>query len=96
VAALVTDLTPELAREGLAREVVRRLQDLRKASDFEINDRIHITYVASGQLAQAIEEQRAYIMGEALATSLTAAEKIDGATLDLGGEKLSLRLERVK
>jgi isoleucyl-tRNA synthetase len=95
VAALVTELTPELLREGLAREVVRRVQDLRKSSGFEISDRIHITYTASGQLAQAIEEQRAYIMGEVLASSLTAAEKIDGATLDVEGEKLSLRLERV-
>ncbi|MDP6225868.1 MAG: class I tRNA ligase family protein, partial [Anaerolineales bacterium] len=95
VAALVTELTPELLREGLAREVVRRVQDLRKSSGFEISDRIHIAYAASGQLAQAIEEQRAYIMGEALASSLTAAKKIDDATLVVEGEKLSLRLERV-
>ena len=95
VAVLVTELTPELAREGMAREVVRRLQDLRKSSKFDISDRIHITYAASGQLAQAIEEQRAYIMGEALALSMTAKEKIDGPTLDVGGEKLSLSMERV-
>jgi isoleucyl-tRNA synthetase len=95
VAALMTELTPELLREGLAREVVRRVQDLRKSSGFEISDRIHIAYAASGQLAQAIEEQRAYIMGEVLASSLTVAEKIDGAMLDVEGEKLSLLLERV-
>ena len=96
VAALVTELTAELVREGLAREVVRRLQELRKSSGFEISDRIRITYAASGQLAQAIEEQRAYIMAEALALSLTFERKIEGETLDVEGERLSLRLERVK
>ena len=95
VAVLVTELTPELAREGIAREIVRRLQDLRKSSKFKISDRIHITYSASGQLAQAIEEQRSYIMGEALALSMTAEEKVDGSALEVGGEKLSLRMERV-
>jgi isoleucyl-tRNA synthetase len=96
VAALVTDLTPELVREGLAREVVRRLQELRKSRGFEISDRIHITCAASGKLAQAIDEQRTYIMGEALALSLTFEQKIEGDTLDVAGERLSLRLERVK
>ena len=95
VAALVTEITPELAREGLVREFVRRLQELRKSSGFEISDRIHITYSASERLKQAIEEQRAYVMTETLALSLTTARKIDGITLELEGEKLSIHMEQV-
>ena len=95
VAALVTEITPELAREGLVREFVRRLQELRKSSGFEISDRIHITYSASERLKQAIEEQRAYVMTETLALSLTMVRNIDGITLELEGEKLSIHMERV-
>ena len=91
----MTELTPELAREGLVREFVRRLQELRKSSGFEISDRIHITYEASERLEKAIEEQSAYIMTEALALSLTMGRKIDGITLDVEGEELSICMERV-
>jgi isoleucyl-tRNA synthetase len=66
LAALKTDLTPDLVREGLAREFVRRVQDLRKQADFDIADRIFISVSATENLAQAIEEHRDYIMGETL------------------------------
>ncbi len=66
LAALKTDLTPDLVREGLAREFVRRVQDLRKQADFDIADRIFMSVSATENLAQAIEEHRDYIMGETL------------------------------
>ena len=72
VAALVTDLTPELVREGLAREVVRRVQELRKSSGFQISDRIRVRFHASTQIAQAIAEHHEYIAGETLAVELQA------------------------
>ena len=72
VAALVTDLTPELVREGLAREVVRRVQELRKSSGFQISDRIRVRFHASTQIAQAIAEHHEYIAGETLAVELRA------------------------
>lgn len=70
IAALVTALTPELIREGLAREFIRRVQDLRKASGFEVSDRIAIRYEASDELAAAIQENAAYIAAETLAASI--------------------------
>ncbi|HZU87077.1 MAG TPA: isoleucine--tRNA ligase, partial [Anaerolineaceae bacterium] len=54
LAALVTDLTPELVKEGLARELVRRIQDLRKQADFDIADRVRVYFRASPGLAEAI------------------------------------------
>lgn len=95
IAALVTDLTPELVREGLAREVVRRIQDLRKSRGLDISDRVHLTYFASADLARAIEEQREYIMGETLAISLQGVEKGSGEEYELESEKLVLNLEKV-
>ncbi len=54
LAALVTDLTPELIQEGLAREFVRRVQDLRKSAEFDIADRIDVFYRASDLLKESI------------------------------------------
>ena len=68
LAALKTDLTPELVREGFAREFVRRVQDLRKQAGFDIADRIRLFAVATPDLSQAIQEHRQYIMAETLAS----------------------------
>ena len=70
LAALVTELTPELIAEGLAREFVRRVQDLRKSADFDIADRIHISYTATSNLERAVEAYKEYIQIETLALSL--------------------------
>ncbi len=55
LAALVTDLSPELEKEGLAREFVRRVQDLRKTADFEISDRIKMVYSGTPKLTEAVQ-----------------------------------------
>jgi isoleucyl-tRNA synthetase len=74
LAALSTELTPALRNEGLVREFVRRVQDLRKQADFEISDRIDVVYQASDILAGAIAEFGDYIKGEVLAISIKDAE----------------------
>jgi isoleucyl-tRNA synthetase len=74
LAALVTDLTPELEQEGLAREFVRRLQDLRKQADLDIADRIRVFYQASPKLAEAMTAFRDYIMNETLAVEMLSQE----------------------
>ncbi|MCE9532642.1 MAG: DUF5915 domain-containing protein [Planctomycetes bacterium] len=67
--ALDTRITPELAREGMARDVIRQVQDLRKNADLQIEDRIvlHLGTDADN-LNQAIETHRAYIAAETLTT----------------------------
>ena len=94
IAALVTELTPELVREGQAREVVRRVQDMRKFRGLNVSDRVHIKYCASVELASAIEENREHIMGETLALSLHASEEIDGEEYELGSERLVLDVSK--
>jgi len=74
LAALVTELTPDLIHEGLVREFVRRVQSLRKDADFDIADRIHLYYTASEELAKAISAYEPYIKEETLAKSVTAGE----------------------
>ena len=97
IAALETNLTPELVREGLAREFVRRVQDLRKTAGFEISDRISLVYEASAQLAEAVSENKAYVMNETLTVSLKAgpvsdqmvsvSDSFDDETVTIGIEK---------
>ena len=73
IAALVTDLTPELVKEGLAREFVRHVQDLRKTAGLEISDRIEVCCQADALLSEAIRDNLDYIMGETLCLSLKEA-----------------------
>jgi isoleucyl-tRNA synthetase len=74
LAALQTELTPELIREGLAREFVRRLQELRKQADFEIADRIRLYLSATPDLMEAVQAYREYILGETLTIELHLSE----------------------
>jgi isoleucyl-tRNA synthetase len=75
---LDTALTPELAAEGRAREVVRLIQDARKRAGFNVSDRIRVRYAASDGVADAFERHAAYIQRETLATRLDAG--LDGST----------------
>jgi isoleucyl-tRNA synthetase len=73
LAALSTELNDDLVKEGLAREFVRNVQDLRKQMGFEIADRIKLYYTATGRLAEALEAHRDYVMAEVLAVEMKAA-----------------------
>jgi len=89
-----TVVTSELKAEGLAREVVRRIQTQRKNADFNIEDRITTWYVASGEFDKIFAEWGEYIKSETLTTELTAGEpsadafveehKIDGLNIKIG------------
>ncbi|MBC8098518.1 MAG: isoleucine--tRNA ligase [Armatimonadetes bacterium] len=78
LAALDTTLTEPLMREGLAREVVRRIQSTRKDADFEIEDTIAVVYEASDTLTQAIEQFADYIKTETLAVTLERGAPVNG------------------
>ncbi len=66
------NLTPELVAEGYQREVVSKLQTMRKEAEFDVTDRILVTYSADGELSAAIEAGKAFIMQSVLALSLEA------------------------
>lgn len=97
LAALVTDLTPELVKEGLARELVRRIQDLRKQADFDIADRIRVYFRASAGLLEATRAFQEYIMNETLAVELvegTLPAGLASASDEFDGEKVQLAVEK--
>ncbi|MEW6094482.1 MAG: isoleucine--tRNA ligase [Chloroflexota bacterium] len=93
--ALVTDLTPELVREGLAREFVRRVQDLRKTAGLDVADRIKVNVVATPGLKAAIEAHREYVTTETLTVELFFTEPVTGSASVSGefdGEKVTVGL----
>jgi isoleucyl-tRNA synthetase len=97
LAALVTELTPELVQEGLAREFVRRVQDLRKTAELEIADRIVLYYKATPGLSEAIITFSDYIQTETLTVELIAGEiPTDSVPFDdeFDNEKVSLGLKK--
>jgi isoleucyl-tRNA synthetase len=89
-------MTPELLNEGLARDVVRRIQNLRKVAGFDLDDRIVTTYEADDALSAAIEEWRDMIMAETLSVELHAEEPA-GAAVDedqVAGHPIALGVRR--
>ena len=95
VVALDTELSEPLRQEGLAREVVRRIQELRKQAGYEVDDRIEVTYAAKQPLAAAIQLHADYIRSETLASSLEPGESTGGdirQVFKLEGHSLQLRL----
>jgi len=99
VALLDTTITPELRAEGLSREIVRRLQDLRREAGLDVSDRIDVRYTlgdGAEELGHAFEAHGAYIAEETLALSIEAGAELDGgasveANVDGAAITLSLR-----
>ena len=93
---LSTELTPALREEGLAREVVNRIQRARKDADFHVSDRITVRYAAEATLAAAIEAHGGYISGESLAVALLPEGNLgeDATVVTIDGAELRFILTR--
>ena len=81
--ALDLEITPELRRAGLAREVIRMIQEARKAAGFEVSDRIALSWAVldgdgAGEVTEAMAEHRGLIAEEVLASTIAEAESPDG------------------
>ena len=96
--AIVLDMTLDdaLLAEGLAREVVNRIQKTRKDIGLEVDDRINILYSASGKLADIIEQHAPYIAKETLALTVKQQDNLAaGIAYDIEEMQLELELEKV-
>ena len=97
--ALELAVTPELRREGLARELIRVVQDARKAAGLDVSDRIELGIIADGELAAARGAHAELIAAETLATALRA-EPVAAAThrarAEIEGEPVEVSLRRVE
>ncbi len=97
-AAIDPEVTPELRLEGLAREVVSRVQRMRKDSGFAVSDRIRLMVSGTEELEQAIRAHSEWIANEVLALDMTVGDttgKFHAAqSVDIDGQPASIALER--
>jgi len=93
---LDTELTPDLLQEGLAREMVSKIQTMRKEADFEITDRIRVAFSGPDALVNAIESFEDYIKEETLSDTVDFDERLeDGTEWNLNGHNTLIRVERI-
>jgi isoleucyl-tRNA synthetase len=94
--ALETTITDELRREGLAREVVNRIQGVRRSLDLAVSDRVTITWATDDEdLATAVEANAGFVAGEVLATSFERGDAGPGAIeMAVGDARLSVTVSR--
>ena len=78
--ALDIEVSEALRQEGVARELVNRIQNIRKTSGYEITDKISVNIEARKEITEAVENHKDYIASQVLATSLCVVEKIDNPT----------------
>ncbi len=98
VVQLDSRIYPELEKEGIARDFVRLVQTARKEKDFDVSDRITVTYVASTELVkEALSIHNDYITEQVLAQTLTSTEALERVDLteELGDGTVQIQLEKV-
>jgi isoleucyl-tRNA synthetase len=95
--ALDVTITDELLAEGMARELVNRIQNIRKDKDFNVTDNIRIQLERDEGVVHAVEQFGDYIKAETLAVSLELVDPIeDGEELELPDDvKVNIKVEQV-
>ncbi len=94
VVVLDTELTPELESEGLARDLVRAIQQARRDADLNVSDRITLTLQADPATREALTPHESYIAGETLATSVAWSDDVQPTTAQLASGSASLDVVR--
>ena len=94
--ALDITVTESLCKEGLARELVNRIQNLRKSNGYDITDKINVTILSTDEMDDAIKEFNEYIANQVLAVSVEITEHAisDATVLDFEDFNLSVRIEK--
>ncbi|WP_138160502.1 isoleucine--tRNA ligase [Peptoniphilus catoniae] len=91
---LDTELTPELIEEGIVREFISKVQQLRKAEDLDVLDKIKISYESDTDVTKAIENANNFIKSETLAEVIEKTN-FDTETIDLNGHDAKIKIERI-
>lgn len=93
--ALDLEITEELKNEGMAREIVKRIQAYRKSSGFEITDHIHVVLSHDDNLQKAVEAYHGYICSQVLADKLEFGAPESGEELDFEDFKISVDITKL-
>lgn len=95
--ALDVTVTPELRNEGMARELVNRIQNIRKESDFDITDKVKVELQDVPEVREALKDFGTYLAEQVLANDVVLVEELEGdgvIELDIDGRKINARVTR--
>jgi isoleucyl-tRNA synthetase len=94
VVGIDTTITEDLRQEGIARDFVRHVQNLRKDAGLEVHDRIVIRVAASAAIAEALDRHQPYIVNETLANDVLTGADEHGVEIKLAGQKIRVHIEK--
>lgn len=94
--ALDVDLSDDLKREGIARELVNRIQNLRKESNFDVTDRIVVHLKRHDALEAAVSQYEDYLKGEVLANDVQWHDTLDGEEVVFDGVETVISVEKIE
>ncbi|MCH9028763.1 MAG: hypothetical protein IH819_03945 [Bacteroidetes bacterium] len=97
--AIDTELDQKLIEEGIAREFVNRIQNMRKGAGFEVTDKISIRFTSSDIINSAVESFTKYVAAETLAENVVNVDKLNGGIKqdwEIGDHSCSIQIEKVK
>ncbi len=92
--ALDITITDELRKEGIARELVNRIQNIRKDSGFEVTDKIKVTLQNNETLIESVKDNKAYILSETLTETLDFADHVDGTEVEFDDIKTKILITK--
>jgi len=84
--ALDITLTDELKKEGIARELINRIQNIRKSSDFEVTDRIKVQISSNEQVSSSLAQFKDYVATEVLADEINVVADVSGESIDINDD----------
>jgi isoleucyl-tRNA synthetase len=94
--ALDVQITDDLKREGIARELINRIQNLRKDNGFEVTDRINVSLSQNSDLEKAVQNNLSYICTEILANSLVFKENLSSTdVIEIDEHTLEVLIEKI-
>ena len=93
--AIDITLTPELEEEGMVREVISKIQNMRKDSGFEVMDRINVTISGDADVTALVIKNADEIKSEVLADSIAQADTVSGKEWNINGKQIAIQVEKV-
>jgi isoleucyl-tRNA synthetase len=94
--ALDVQMSESLRLEGMARELINRLQNTRKELGFEVTDKVDVLLTTSKELDAILKENKSYIQHEILATNINTAKKLPNNAIELSFDSLEVNVQMVK
>ena len=92
--ALDIELTDILIEEGVARELINRIQNLRKSSGLDITDRINVVLSRHPQIEKAVEHFNDYIASQVLAAGIVLADNVEGETVEMDNYSINIQIKK--